>query len=83
MLIYEVTPFQYLEAADNPVTNLIFIYPCIANIIPNYNQQDARLLDLFISTDNVHVSGGSSAHHQEHIQLKVFSINTVSYCYRG
>ena len=37
------------------------------NIIPNYNQQDAVFLDLFISTDALHVSGGSSAHHQEQI----------------
>ena len=36
------------------------------NIIPNYSQQDARFLDLFIFADALHVSGGSSAHHQEH-----------------
>ena len=34
--------------------------------IPNYNQQDATFLDLFIPTDVLRVSGGSSAHHQEH-----------------
>ena len=28
-----------------------------------------RILDLFISTDALHVSGGSSAHHQEHITV--------------
>ena len=38
----------------------------IKAIIPNYNQQDATFLDLFISTDAVHFSDGSSAHHQEH-----------------
>jgi hypothetical protein len=32
------------------------------NIIPNYNQQDATFLDLFIFTDALHVSGGSSVH---------------------
>jgi len=37
------------------------------NIIPNYNQQDATFLDLFISTGAVRVSGGSSAHHQEQL----------------
>jgi hypothetical protein len=37
------------------------------NIIPNYSQQDATFLDLFIFTDALHVSGGSSTHHQEHI----------------
>ena len=36
------------------------------NINPNYNQQDLTFLDLFISTDALHVSGGSSAHHQVH-----------------
>ena len=43
-----------------------FICVCITNILPNYNQQDGTFLDLFISTDALHVSGGSSAHHQEH-----------------
>ena len=43
------------------------------NIIPNYNQQDATFLDLFISTDALHVSSGSSAHHQEHITVRTSS----------
>ena len=42
-------------------------------IIPNYDQQDATFLDLFISTDALHVSGGSSAHHQEHITVHTAS----------
>ena len=53
---------------------LTFTCPYITNIIPNYNQQDATILDLFISTDFLNVSGGSSAHHQEqnpYIQLQV------------
>jgi len=37
------------------------------NRIPNYSQQDATFFYLFIFTDALHVSGGSSAHHQEHI----------------
>jgi len=36
------------------------------SLVPNYNQQDATFLDLFISTDALHVSGGSFVHHQEH-----------------
>jgi len=32
-----------------------------AEIIPNYSQQDATFLDLFIFTDALHVSSGSSA----------------------
>ena len=43
------------------------------NIIPNYNQQDATFLDLFIFTDAVHVSGGFSVHHQEHITVRTAS----------
>jgi len=44
------------------------------------------LIYLFISTDSVLVSGGSSAHLQEHItyiQLWVLSTNTDARCYRG
>jgi len=39
------------------------------HIIPNCSQQDATFLDLIIFTGAVHVSGGSSAHHQEHITV--------------
>ena len=51
----------------------------ISNAIPNYNQKDATILDLFISTDALHVSGGSSAHHQEHITVYTAS-NIVNLC---
>ena len=47
--------------------------PCILNVIPNDNQQDATFLDLFFSTDALHVSGGSSAHHQEHTTVHTAS----------
>jgi hypothetical protein len=43
---------------------LTFICPRIANMIPNYSQQDATFLDLFISTDAVKVSGVSSIDNQ-------------------
>ena len=59
---------------------LIFICPCITNIFPNYNQQDATFLDLFISTDTLRVSGGSSAHHQEHITVHTASGIVKQYC---
>jgi hypothetical protein len=52
-------------------TELKLNYPQI--LIPNYSQQDETFLDLFIFTDALHVSGGSSAHHQEHI-----TVHTVS-----
>ena len=60
--------------------SLIFIYPCIVNIIPNYNQQDASFLDLYISTDALHVSVRSSAHHQEHITVHTASGIVNQYC---
>jgi len=51
------------------------------DIIPNYNQQDAKFLDLFISTDALRVSGGSCAHHQEHITVHTASgIVNQYYC---
>jgi len=52
---------------------LTFICPCIANTIPDYYKQDATFLNLFISTDGPHVSGGSSAHHQEHTTVHTAS----------
>jgi hypothetical protein len=50
------------------------------NIIPGYNQQDATLLDLFISKDTLHVSGGSFAHHQERTTVQTASGIVNQYC---
>jgi len=41
--------------------------------IPNFSQQDATFLDLFIFANALHVSGGSSAHHQEHTTVHTAS----------
>jgi len=49
-------------------------------IIPNYNQQDATFFNLFISTDALRVSGGSSAHHQAHITVHTASGIVKQYC---
>ena len=48
--------------------------------IPSYSQRDTTFLDLFISTDALHVSGGSSAHHQEHITVHTASGIVNQYC---
>jgi hypothetical protein len=48
--------------------------------LPNYSQQDAKFLDLFISTDAVHVSGGSSAPHQEHLTVHTDSGIVNQHC---
>jgi hypothetical protein len=50
------------------------------NIIPNYSQQDATFLVLFIFTDTLHVSGGSTAHHQEHTTVQTASGIVNQYC---
>ena len=50
------------------------------DIIPNDNQQDATFLELFIFTDALHVSGGSFAHHQEHITVNTASDIVSKYC---
>ena len=39
------------------------------NFIPIYIQQGAKLHSLFYLETALHVSGGTSTHHQEHIQL--------------
>jgi len=52
----------------------------MVNRFPSYNQQDAVFLDLFISTDALHVSGGSSAHHQEYITVHTASGTVNQYC---
>jgi len=70
---------RYLKKCTERV-GLIFICPCIVNIIPNYNQQDATFLELLISTHALHVSGGSSAHHQEHINVHTASGIVNQYC---
>ena len=72
--------FDYVTAFT---TGFFLLYKLIKSffvIIPNYNQQDATLLDLFISTDALHVSGGSSAHHQEHITVHTASDIVNQYC---
>jgi hypothetical protein len=50
------------------------------NIIPNYSQQDATFLDLFIITGTLYVLDGSSAHHQEHISVHTASGIVNHYC---
>jgi len=48
--------------------------------IPSYSQQDETFLDLLISKDALHVSGGSSAHHQEHTTVQTASGIVNQYC---
>ena len=69
-----------LPAMANKKIILRFICPCSANVFPNYNQQDATFLDLFISTDALHVSGGFFADHQEHRTVHTASGIVNQYC---
>jgi hypothetical protein len=50
-------------------------------VITNYNQQDANFLEFIYFTDAVYVSGGFSAHHQEHITVHTASGIINQYCY--
>jgi hypothetical protein len=49
------------------------------NVIPNYSQQDATFLYLFIFTNALQVSGDSPAHHQEHITVHTAS-GIINHC---
>jgi hypothetical protein len=51
------------------------------NKIPSYNQQDATFLDLSIPKDTLHVSGNSSARHQEHTTVQTASGIVDQYCW--
>jgi len=50
------------------------------NIITNYSQQDATFLDSFIFANALHVSCGSSGHHQENITVDTASGSAKKYC---
>jgi len=50
------------------------------NIIPNYSQKDATFLNLFIFTDALHVSGGSSTNHHEHVTVHTAPGIVNQYC---
>jgi len=45
----------------------------LESFILNYSQQDGICLDLFIFTSTLHVSGGFSAHPQEHTTVHTAS----------
>jgi hypothetical protein len=51
------------------------------NTVPNYSQQDATFLGLFIFTDALYVSDGISAHHQEHITVHTALGIVNQYCW--
>jgi hypothetical protein len=44
--------------------NFMFMRPCIVNVF-KHNQQDEMLHNGVFTVNALHVSGGSSAHHQE------------------
>jgi len=56
------------------------VYLTTLSVIPNYSQQDATFLDSIIFAVALHVSGGSSAHHQEHITVHTASGIVNQYC---
>jgi hypothetical protein len=58
---------------------LLFIFSNTLVIISNYSQPNVTFIE-FISTDFLNVSGGSSAHHQEHKILHTASVSGNKYC---
>ena len=62
---------------------VLIISPRYVILITNYSQHDAMFLDLFIFTDSLYVSGGSSAHHQERLTVYTASgiVNSAASCY--
>jgi len=76
-----LTPWQLLQAKINRHNNASDIHMSVhRNIIPNYSQQDATFLDIFISTDALQVSGSSFAHHQVNITVHTASGIVNQYC---
>jgi len=64
---------------------LTFTCPCIANVFPDYNKQDAMFLDIFISTDALKIQAVPPPIIRStklYIQLQVLSTNTTACCYR-
>jgi len=49
-------------------------------LLQNTTNEMQRFLKLFIFTDGLHVAGGSSAHHQEHITVHTASGTVNQYC---
>ena len=50
------TYHMQLTGKNKKFVHLTFVCPYITNTIPNYNQQDATFLDLFISTGAIYRS---------------------------
>jgi len=50
------------------------------NRITKYSKKKQPLFNIFIFTDAVYVSGGISAHHQEHITVHIASGIVNQYC---
>ena len=63
---------------ENKLLRLTFTCPCIANIFLEYNQQDATILNLFISVRRSTCFRRFSVHHQEHRTAHTASDR---YCY--
>jgi hypothetical protein len=68
--------FNSLNAELNPVCHLLvllrdltFMGPCIVSIFQNISNKMQRYIVYLYLETSLHVSGGTSTHHQERIQL--------------
>jgi len=71
---------SFVMAISPPFSQVMYLTPKYSHQVPNYSQQDAPYLDLFIFTDALHVSGGSSTHHQERVSVYTASGIVNEYC---
>ena len=62
--LVNVFPVEYLLVFN--IQTSTFVGPRTINTFTKYKKRDATFVNLFSSQDVPHVSGGSSAHHQDH-----------------
>jgi len=60
--------FQF-RSADVHILNLTFMGPCVLRILQYISKKMQRYAVYLYLKTAIHVSGGTSTHHQEHIQL--------------
>jgi len=71
---------EHREEVSDIRYSFIFVCPSIVIKFQITAKKMQRFLNLFIFTDALHVSGGSSTHHQEYITVHTASGIVNKYC---
>ena len=69
LCMFRVVPPPIIRSANNCIYNIWYLSHRAVHNILTYIQQDATLHSLFYLETALHVSGGTSTHHQERKQL--------------